>query len=206
MRRRLTLLSGTLAVTAGLLWASPARAQTLIGEGGVDGNYETGGNYSGGVAPNNSGAETVQLSGSGTGAGIINIHSAANILGLQGNGYYYLSQVGTGSLTIGAGGIQFQGLEGQYPLFFIDVPIVLGADQAWNEGNEGYFYIDGGITIQRFLRAGLIQRLTITRVPVLIGEGIPLFGALPRDLRLRHITTQHYPSGLVKSEYEVLTS
>jgi dihydrofolate reductase len=67
-----------------------------------------------------------------------------------------------------------------------------------------HLYIDGGITIQRFLRAGLIQRLTITRVPVLIGEGIPLFGTLPHDLRLRHIATQTYPSGLVKSEYEVL--
>jgi dihydrofolate reductase len=66
-------------------------------------------------------------------------------------------------------------------------------------------YIDGGITIQRFLRAGLIQRLIITRVPVLIGDGIPLFGALPRDLRLRHVATQYYPSGLVKSEYEVLS-
>jgi dihydrofolate reductase len=64
-------------------------------------------------------------------------------------------------------------------------------------------YIDGGITIQRFLRGGLIQRLTITRVPVLIGEGIPLFGALPHDVRLRHISTQTYLSGLVKSEYEV---
>ena len=42
-----------------------------------------------------------------------------------------------------------------------------------------HLYIDGGITIQRFLRAGLIQRLIITRVPVLIGEGVPLFGALP---------------------------
>jgi dihydrofolate reductase len=40
-----------------------------------------------------------------------------------------------------------------------------------------HLYVDGGITIQRFLRAGLIQRLTITRVPVLIGEGIPLFAA-----------------------------
>ncbi len=65
-------------------------------------------------------------------------------------------------------------------------------------------YIDGGITVQRFLRAGLIQRLTITRVPVLIGEGIPLFGALPRDIKLRHRATQHYASGLVKTEYEVL--
>ena len=44
-----------------------------------------------------------------------------------------------------------------------------------------HLYIDGGITIQEFLRAGLIQRLIITRVPVLIGKGIPLFGALPRD-------------------------
>jgi dihydrofolate reductase len=67
-----------------------------------------------------------------------------------------------------------------------------------------HLYIDGGITVQRFLRAGLVQRLTITRVPVLIGEGIPLFGSLPRDLRLRHLATQHYPSGLVKSEYEVV--
>jgi dihydrofolate reductase len=65
-------------------------------------------------------------------------------------------------------------------------------------------YVDGGITVQRFLQAGLIQRLTITRVPVLIGEGIPLFGALPGDVRLRHVATQAYASGLVKTEYQVL--
>lgn len=67
-----------------------------------------------------------------------------------------------------------------------------------------HIYLDGGITIQGFLRAGLVQRLTITRVPVLIGEGIPLFGSLPRDIRLRHVATQAYASGLVKSEYEVV--
>ena len=66
-----------------------------------------------------------------------------------------------------------------------------------------HLYVDGGLTIQRFLRAGLVQRLIITRVPVLIGEGIPLFGTLPRDLRLVHVATHHYPSGLVKSEYRV---
>ena len=64
-------------------------------------------------------------------------------------------------------------------------------------------YVDGGITIQSFLRAGLIQRLIITRVPVLIGAGIPLFGAIPRDIALRHIETRHYRGGLVQSEYEV---
>jgi dihydrofolate reductase len=66
-----------------------------------------------------------------------------------------------------------------------------------------HLYVDGGKTIQGFLRAGLIQRLVITRVPVLIGDGIPLFGALPRDVRLRHVMTRHYPSGLVQSEYHV---
>jgi dihydrofolate reductase len=69
-----------------------------------------------------------------------------------------------------------------------------------------HLYVDGGITIQRFLRAGLIQRLIITRVPVLIGDGIPLFGTLTRDIRLRHIATRHYPSGLVSSEYQVTDS
>jgi dihydrofolate reductase len=64
--------------------------------------------------------------------------------------------------------------------------------------------VDGGITIQRFLRAGLIQRLIITRVPVLIGSGIPLFGAVPRDIPLQHVATRHYPSGLVQSEYRIL--
>ena len=66
-----------------------------------------------------------------------------------------------------------------------------------------HLYVDGGITIRRFLRAGLIQRIIITRVPVVIGDGIPLFGTLPRDIRLRSVATQHYPSGLVKTEYHV---
>ena len=66
-----------------------------------------------------------------------------------------------------------------------------------------HLYVDGGITIQAFLRAGLIQRLIITRVPVLIGEGIPLFGSLPRDIRLQHVATRHYPSGLVQTEYHI---
>ena len=64
-------------------------------------------------------------------------------------------------------------------------------------------YVDGGITIQRFLAAGCIDRLVITRVPVLIGTGIPLFGPVPRDISLRHVATRCYRGGLVQSEYEV---
>ena len=66
-----------------------------------------------------------------------------------------------------------------------------------------HVYVDGGITIQRFLQAGLIQRLIITRVPVLIGDGIPLFGSLQRDLLLEHVATRQYAGGLVQSEYVV---
>lgn len=67
-----------------------------------------------------------------------------------------------------------------------------------------HIYVDGGITVQGFLRAGLIQRITITRVPVLIGDGIPLFGLLPHDVQLRHIATKTYADGMVKTEYEVI--
>ena len=70
-------------------------------------------------------------------------------------------------------------------------------------GGVRHIYVDGGITIQGFLRAGMVHRLVVSRVPVLIGEGISLFGALPHDLLLRHVATQHYPGGLVKTEYQI---
>jgi len=71
------------------------------------------------------------------------------------------------------------------------------------EGGAKHLYIDGGQTIQGFLAAGLIQQLIITRVPVLIGDGIPLFGPLPHDIKLRHIETRAFANGLVQSRYEV---
>jgi dihydrofolate reductase len=64
-----------------------------------------------------------------------------------------------------------------------------------------HLYIDGGVTIQGFVEAGLIQHLTITRIPVLLGSGIPLFGPLSHDIRLEHVATRSYPSGMVQSEY-----
>jgi dihydrofolate reductase len=67
-----------------------------------------------------------------------------------------------------------------------------------------HVYVDGGVTVQNFLRAGAIQRIIINRYPVLIGEGIPLFGSLPHDVQLRHVATQTSRNGLVKSEYEVI--
>jgi dihydrofolate reductase len=68
-----------------------------------------------------------------------------------------------------------------------------------------HLYVDGGVTIQGFLEAGLIQRLIITRIPVLLGTGIPLFGPLSHDIRLEHVATRSYPSGMVQSEYLIAT-
>ena len=72
------------------------------------------------------------------------------------------------------------------------------------DGGAKHIYVDGGETVQEFLRAGLIHDLRITRVPVLIGEGIPLFGWVTKDIRLRHMGTREYKSGLVSSMYEVI--
>lgn len=64
-------------------------------------------------------------------------------------------------------------------------------------------YVDGGMVIQSFLRAGLIEDMVISRIPVLIGEGISLFGALTTDVMLDHLATKAFPSGLVQSSYRV---
>jgi dihydrofolate reductase len=67
-----------------------------------------------------------------------------------------------------------------------------------------HLYIDGGVTIQGFLNAGLIQTLTITRIPVVLGSGIPLFGPADHDIRMTHVATRTYPSGMVQTEYRVV--
>jgi dihydrofolate reductase len=72
-----------------------------------------------------------------------------------------------------------------------------------SQRGKKHLYVDGGVTIQGFLQAGLIQRLIITRIPVLLGSGIPLFGPLSHDVRLEHVATRSYSSGLVQSEYRI---
>ena len=65
-------------------------------------------------------------------------------------------------------------------------------------------YIDGGLTIQSFLKADLIDEITITRIPVVIGRGIPLFGPLAKDYWLKHIETKSFDNGFVQSRYEIV--
>ncbi len=65
-------------------------------------------------------------------------------------------------------------------------------------------YVDGGLTIQRFLTAGLINSITITTIPLLLGSGKPLFGALRADVPLEHERTTAYEFGFVQSTYRVV--
>ncbi|EEP93229.1 dihydrofolate reductase [Yersinia kristensenii] len=64
-------------------------------------------------------------------------------------------------------------------------------------------YIDGGQVIQSFIRDGLIEDLAITQVPILIGQGIPLFGNLTRDIDMTLISSKAFPSGLVHHRYRI---
>lgn len=70
-------------------------------------------------------------------------------------------------------------------------------------GGARHAYVDGGAVIRGFLREGLLDAITLTRVPVLIGTGIPLFGDVGRDVAFDHLRTVAYPNGLVQSTYAV---
>lgn len=65
-------------------------------------------------------------------------------------------------------------------------------------------YLDGGVTIQRFLREGLIDEITITTIPILIGEGLPLFGPPGKDIKLELINSSSFKNGFVQTKYKVL--
>jgi dihydrofolate reductase len=67
-------------------------------------------------------------------------------------------------------------------------------------------YVDGGKVIQSFLAEDLIDELIIAHVPVLIGDGIPLFGRIDRDLKFEHKRTASFPNGLVRSYYKRIRS
>ena len=72
-------------------------------------------------------------------------------------------------------------------------------------GEEGkrHLYIDGGVTIQGFLRDGLINEITITQIPILLGSGIPLFGEAGMEFSLRLVDTAASDNGFVQVRYEV---
>lgn len=71
------------------------------------------------------------------------------------------------------------------------------------EQGYSHVYLDGGRVIQSFLRAGLVDEMTLTTIPVLIGGGRPLFGELAQDIHLKHVTTRTWANGMVQTTYQI---
>lgn len=69
---------------------------------------------------------------------------------------------------------------------------------------QRHIYLDGGQLIQSFLRDGLVDDLTLTMIPILLGEGIPLFGHLKKDIRLELLKTRSWENGFVQTKYRVV--
>lgn len=62
-------------------------------------------------------------------------------------------------------------------------------------------WVDGGALISSFLADGLLDRITITTLPLLLGEGIPLFGSFPGDIRLELESTRGVANGMTQTTY-----
>ena len=76
----------------------------------------------------------------------------------------------------------------------------------WQEQGYNNLYVDGGGVIRSFLEEDLIDEMIITRVPILLGDGFPLFGKLSKTLKFQHYKTQTYNNTLVQSYYRRLAS
>lgn len=75
-------------------------------------------------------------------------------------------------------------------------------DQLASEGRR-HLYVDGGITIQRFLQARLIHEITVTYIPVLLGGGISLFGSTGIETPLKLLEATPFSNGFVQVRYKV---
>lgn len=79
------------------------------------------------------------------------------------------------------------------------------ADLMRSLGEEGWSraYVDGGSVIQSFVRCGLIEDFVLTTIPILIGNGVRLFGEVDRDIDLELTDTKSFRSGFVQTHYRV---
>lgn len=68
---------------------------------------------------------------------------------------------------------------------------------------KGFYklYIDGGSTIQSFLKEDLIDEMRITTIPILLGGGFPLFGDLDSPLSFKHIESKVFLGEVVQDTY-----
>lgn len=91
-------------------------------------------------------------------------------------------------------------MKGKVSMYSGDLKLLL--DHLESEGYR-HAYIDGGTTIQQFLQMKLIDEMTITRAPIILGEGIPLFGQTTKDIDLTELKANAFANDFVQLRYKV---
>ena len=76
-----------------------------------------------------------------------------------------------------------------------------GIIEAIHQNGYNHLYIDGGVTVQSFLKEDLIDEMIITVIPILLGGGIPLFGELPKRMEFDHVKTEIFLNAMVQNHY-----
>ena len=72
---------------------------------------------------------------------------------------------------------------------------------AINKKKHKHLYIDGGVTVQSFLKEDLIDEMIITVIPILLGSGIPLFGELSKPMEFERVKTEVFLNAIVQNHY-----
>ena len=65
------------------------------------------------------------------------------------------------------------------------------------------WFVGGGVLSAECLRLGLADEVRYSILPILIGDGIPFFDKLDRDIALHLAEVKAYKSGMVELHYEI---
>lgn len=93
-----------------------------------------------------------------------------------------------------------ENLRGKVEMYSGDIPALI--NQLEGKGFE-HAYIDGGATITSFINLQLINEMTITKAPVILGEGIPLFGKINNKIKLINSEAIGFPNNFIQVKYGV---
>jgi dihydrofolate reductase len=73
-----------------------------------------------------------------------------------------------------------------------------------HEDGIKHIWVDGGVTISQFLDLQLVDWMTLSVIPVILGEGMPLFSVIGKEIPCRLVSSEAYPSGLAQLNYEIM--
>ncbi len=93
-----------------------------------------------------------------------------------------------------------ENLKGKVEMYSGEIPVLISRLES--EGFQ-HAYVDGGATITSFINQELIDEMTITHAPVLLGGGISLFGKTKSPIQLEDSQAKAYPNDFIQIKYKV---